>query len=103
MQGVRNHVLVEPREEVDRDQRTVDPYSGKLKIETPLIKAGVPLEDIGFEDEVFDNSGVLPRYLKLFRLPTINPHQTLQFERKVALDGDGDNPIFMCRTTKNGA
>jgi hypothetical protein len=79
-----------------------DPYSGTFKIETPLIKAGVPLEDIGFEDEVFDNSGVLPRYLKLFRLPTVNPHQTMQFERKIALDGDGDNPVFIRVTLEDG-
>ena len=84
------------------DMVLADPYSGTLKIETPLIKAGVPLEDIGFEDEVFDNSGVLPRYLKLFRLPTINPHQSLQFERSISLQSQGDNPIFVRVTLEDG-
>lgn len=84
------------------DMVLADPYSGTLKIETPLIKAGVPLEDIGFEDEVFDNSGVLPRYLKLFRLPTINPHQSLQFERSISLQPQGDNPIFVRVTLEDG-
>ena len=84
------------------DMMLADPYRGTLKIETPLIKAGVPLEDIGFEDEVFDNSGVLPRYLKLFRLPTVNPHKTLQFERVLFLDGDRDNPIFVRVTLEDG-
>ena len=27
------------------------------------------LEEIGLEDEMFDKSGVLPRFLKVFRLP----------------------------------
>jgi len=84
------------------DMVLADPYSGTLKIETPLIKAGVPLEDIGFEDEVFDNSGVLPRYLRLFRLPTINPHQSLQFERSISLQPQGDNPIFVRVTLEDG-
>ena len=39
-------------------------YAGKL--ETPLVKCGVPLEDISYEDEVFDNSGVLPSFPKNF-------------------------------------
>ena len=64
--------------------------------------AGVPLEDIGYEDEVFDNSGVLPRYLKLFRLPTVNPHQSLQFQRSVALKDQGDNPVFIRVTLEDG-
>ena len=84
------------------DMVLADPYSGTLKIETPLIKAGVPLEDIGFEDEVFDNSGVLPRYLKLFRLPTVNPHQSMQFERSISLQPQGDNPIFVRVTLEDG-
>ena len=77
-------------------------YNGTLKIETPLIKAGVPIEDIGFEDEVFDNSGVLPRYLKIFRLPTENPHKTIRFSRLIDLKPAGDNPIFIRLTQQDG-
>ena len=79
-----------------------DVYNGTLKIETPLIKAGVPIEDIGFEDEVFDNSGVLPRYLKIFRLPTENPHKTMRFSRLIDLKALGDNPIFIRLTQEDG-
>jgi hypothetical protein len=79
-----------------------DAYNGTLKIETPLIKAGVPIEDIGFEDEVFDNSGVLPRYLKIFRLPTENPHKTMRFSRLIDLKAVGDNPIFIRLTQEDG-
>lgn len=79
-----------------------DPYSGTLKIETPLIKAGVPIEEIGFEDEVFDASGVLPRYLKLFRLPDENPHLSMAIRRQISLKPDGDNPIYIRITQEDG-
>ena len=79
-----------------------DAYNGTLKIETPLIKAGVPIEDIGFEDEVFDNSGVLPRYLKLFRLPSENLHKTMRFSRSIDLKPSGDNPVFIRVTQEDG-
>ena len=84
------------------DMWVEDAYGGTLKIETPLIKAGVPLEEIGYEDEVCDNSGILPRYLKLFRLPTENPHRTMRITRKVALKESGDNPIFIRLTQEDG-
>ena len=84
------------------DMVLADPYRGSLKLETPLIQAGVPLEDIGYEDQVFDNSGLLPRYLKLFRLPTVNPHQSLQLQRSVALKDQGDNPVFIRVTLEDG-
>jgi hypothetical protein len=29
----------------------------------------VPLEEVGYEDEVVDALGVLPRFLRRFRLP----------------------------------
>ncbi len=79
-----------------------DPYGGTLKIETPLVKCGVPLEEIGLEDEVFDASGVLPRYLKLFRLPAENPHRKISFTRSIALRPEGDNPIFIRLTQEDG-
>ena len=84
------------------DMVVADAYAGTLKIETPLIKAGVPLEDIGYEDEVFDNSGVLPRYLKLFRLPTVNPHREMQITRKIGLHDTGDNPLYVRVTLEDG-
>jgi hypothetical protein len=79
-----------------------DAYGGTLKIETPLVKCGVPLEEIGLEDEVFDASGVLPRYLKVFRLPEENPHRNLSFSRPIDLRPAGDNPIFIRLTQEDG-
>ncbi|MGA0395079.1 MAG: hypothetical protein ACO3MW_13585, partial [Rhodospirillales bacterium] len=84
------------------DAWVTDPYGGTLKIETPLVQCGVPLEEIGYEDEVFDQSGVLPRYLKIFRLPTENTHRAMKFTRKIALKDNGDNAIFIRLTQEDG-
>ncbi|MDH3231026.1 MAG: DUF3604 domain-containing protein [Alphaproteobacteria bacterium] len=79
-----------------------DPYGGTLKIETPLVSCGVPLEEIGYEDEVFDRSGVLPRYLKMFRLPAENTHRALHFTQRIRLREAGDNPLFIRLTQEDG-
>lgn len=79
-----------------------DAYGGTLKIETPLVSCGVPLEEIGYDDEVFDKSGILPRYLKLFRLPAENPHRAMRFKRRVTLRETGDNPLFIRLTQEDG-
>ncbi|MGY8990898.1 MAG: hypothetical protein ACKVHL_04855 [Rhodospirillales bacterium] len=60
------------------------------------------MEEIGFEDEVFDKSGVLPRYLKVFRMPTENIHRAMKFTRKIELKNKGDNPIFIRLTQEDG-
>jgi len=84
------------------DMWVEDAYGGTLKLETPLIKCGVPLEEIGYEDEVCDNSDVLPRFLKLFRMPSENPHRAMTFSRKIDLKDSGDNPVFIRLTQEDG-
>ena len=79
-----------------------DAYGGTLKIETPLVKCGVPLEEIDLNDEIFDKSDILPRYLKIFRLPAENPHRRMTFKRTVDLKDSGDNPIFIRVTQEDG-
>ena len=79
-----------------------DAYGGTLKLETPLVKCGIPLEEIGFEDEVFDESGVLPRYLKVFRMPNKNRHTSIKFSRDLELKNRGDNGIFIRLTQEDG-
>ena len=79
-----------------------DAYGGTLKIETPLVKCGVPLEEIDINDEVFDKSDILPRYLKIFRLPAENPHRKMKITRTLDLKPSGDNPIFIRVTQEDG-
>ena len=84
------------------DMWVEDAYGGTLKLETPLVSCGVPLEEIGYEDEVFDKSGILPRYLKLYRLPAENTHRSIRFKRRVDLRDSGDNPLFIRLTQEDG-
>ncbi len=79
-----------------------DTYGGTLKIETPLVTCGVPLEEIGYEDEVFDRAGALPRYLKIFRLPADNEHRALHFTQRIRLHEAGDSPLFIRLTQEDG-
>ena len=79
-----------------------DGRAGRLAIKTPLIEAEVALSDIGLQDQVFDKSGELPRFVKVFRLPATNPHRTMRFKRNIALRAQGDNPIFLRLTQEDG-
>ncbi len=79
-----------------------DAMAGALVIETPLIEETLPVAQIGFEDVVFDRSDILPRFLKVFRLPDVNPHRTLKLSREIPLHDEGDNPIFVRLTQEDG-
>ncbi|MCP5371591.1 MAG: DUF3604 domain-containing protein [Hyphomicrobiales bacterium] len=79
-----------------------DAYAGTLKLETPLVKCGVPLEEIGYDDEVIDVSGVLPRFVKIFRLPENNPHRHMSVTRDITLEEGRDNPIYVKLTQEDG-
>lgn len=77
------------------DIQLSDPTSGSLSIRTPLVETEVKIADIGYEDTVFDASGELPRFMKLYRLPDTNPHESLTFDRRIAIKPEGDNPIYI--------
>ncbi|WP_339850228.1 hypothetical protein [uncultured Nisaea sp.] len=72
-----------------------DAASGTLSVKTPLISCALDIAKIGLEDTVLDASGELPRFLKLYRLPDVNPHTSFSFTRKIALKPEGDNPIYI--------
>jgi len=69
--------------------------SGTLSLKTPLISDDLDIAKIGLEDIVLDASAELPRFLKLYRLPDVNPHTSFSFTRKIALKPEGDNPIYI--------
>ena len=79
-----------------------DGRAGRLAIKTPLIECDVALADIGLDDRVYDKSGELPRFLKVFRLPTVNERRTIRFRRAIALREKGDNPIYVRLTQEDG-
>jgi len=69
--------------------------TGFLSVETPLVSFTMPIAEIGYEEEVFDASGDLPRFLKVYRLPEENPHRSFTFSRRIALKAEGDNAIYI--------
>jgi hypothetical protein len=78
-----------------------DPYAGTLKLETAPVKCGVPIEEIGLEDEVVEAGG-LGRKVRFFRLPAENPHRRMAVERTIDIKPEGDNPIFVRLTQEDG-
>jgi hypothetical protein len=79
-----------------------DPAAGTLELETPLVRCGVPLEEIGYDEAIFDRSGVLPRFVRILRMPAENAHRSLRFERTVHLTGEGDDAVFVKLTQEDG-
>ena len=75
---------------------------GTIEINTPLVNETIKINTIGFEDKIFDNSGVLPKFLKIFRLPTNNETNNIKISRKISLSPKGDNPIFIRITQEDG-
>lgn len=79
-----------------------DSTSGTLKLETPLINQTVSLADIGYEDLVLDASDILPRGIRLFRLPDENPHTSVRLERRLTPQDGRDNPFYVRVTLEDG-
>ena len=64
-------------------------------------KIQVPLNSIGLEDAVLEAGG-LQRRLRVFRLPSENPHREVQHHLVIPLKPSGDNPLWICVTTEDG-
>jgi hypothetical protein len=79
-----------------------DGFAGNLTLRTPLIEATVPLAGIGRDDTVLDASGILPRRLRLFRLPDANRHLDVRVERSLKPVAGRDNPYFVRITLEDG-
>ena len=78
-----------------------DPQKGFIKIETPHVNCNVPVSEIDFHDKRIEAGG-LDRHLRLVRLPDINQHQKLCLERKIFLNSNVDNPLYVCLTQEDG-
>ena len=75
---------------------------GTITIDTPLIQQKIALDTIGYEDTVLDASDTLPRGIRLFRLPDVNPHTTVQIERRLKPQSGRDNPFYVRVTLEDG-
>lgn len=79
-----------------------DGQSGLLALETPHVKVETAISEIGIDDQLYDVSGELPRFIKIFRLPDVNPHRSLSFSRPIRLSESGDNPVYIRLTQEDG-
>jgi hypothetical protein len=79
-----------------------DGAKGNLQLATPMVEFDIPLAEIGYEDRIFDNSGVLPRFIRAVRLPNDNPHTSFRFSRKIDIRPTGDNPIYIRVSLEDG-
>jgi hypothetical protein len=84
------------------DAWLADPRSGRLRIDTGLVKAEIAIADIGLEDIVLETGGGIRRRMRIFRLPDTNPTHAMRLERRVTLDTTADNALYVCITQEDG-
>lgn len=80
-----------------------DAQTGRVEIDTAQGRFEVLIEDIGFEDTVFELGG-LGKRLRLYRLPERLTARTLRWSRRlpVRAPGEGDTRPFVCLTQEDG-
>ncbi len=83
------------------DVRLGNPRAGMLKIDTPVVRTEIPVEQIGLEPVVVENGGIRRR-LQVYRLPDENPVQRMQARVRVPLHTDSDNAVYLRITTEDG-
>ena len=79
-----------------------DSGSGSIELKTELINETVALVDIGYKDTILDASDILPRGIRLFRLPNENTHKSVSIERKLEPQTGRDNPFYVRITLEDG-
>ncbi|MEO0765524.1 MAG: DUF3604 domain-containing protein [Pseudomonadota bacterium] len=84
------------------DIQLADARAGRLTVVTPLVTCDVPISDIEADDLLFDDSGRLPRFVRVFRLPDTLSCTSHHFDVDVPLTAQGDNPIYIRLTQEDG-
>jgi len=83
------------------DAWLADADAGTLAIDTALVKTAIRIADIGREDLVFANGGI-KRQIRVFRLPDENQEYRAKLERRITLENDADNALYVCITQEDG-
>jgi hypothetical protein len=78
------------------------PASGQLAITTPLVETTLDIASVRADATVFDRSGSLPRWLKVYRLPETLHLRGVDFDCAIPLRPTGDNPVFARFTLEDG-
>ncbi len=83
------------------DAWLADAGAGTLTIDTALVKTTIAIDDIGYDDLVFDAGGI-GRRIRVFRMPDDNAASVARMERRIALRNDRDNALYVCLTQEDG-
>ena len=83
------------------DAWLADAGAGTLNIDTALVKTTIAIDDIGYDDLVFDAGGI-GRRIRVFRMPDDNAASVARMERRIALRNDRDNALYVCLTQEDG-
>ncbi len=84
------------------DVLLADAVAGTLSIDTGLVKASVPVADIGIEDCLLESGGGIRRRMRVFRLPEHNKGTRMTGRRTIALEPGCDNALYVCVTFEDG-
>jgi hypothetical protein len=84
------------------DVLLADRGAGRLAIDTPLVKAEVPVDAIGFEDDVLETGGGIARRMRLFRLPDANTTTSARLTRRIRRDAAVEDALYVCVTLEDG-
>jgi hypothetical protein len=74
---------------------------GTLAINTKLVNVEIPVRDIGLNDLIFDAGGI-NRRIRVFRLPDTNACHEAILSRKIEIDPQRDNALYVCITQEDG-
>ena len=83
------------------DAWLTDEHAGTLRIDTALVKATIPIADIGREDIVHDAGGIRRR-IRVFRMPDENSHTVARLERRITLEKSVDNALYVNIVCEDG-
>jgi hypothetical protein len=79
-----------------------DPRAGTLRLDTALVKAELPVDGIGLQDQVLSTGGGIGRQMRVFRLPDRNDCSSVQLTRRVARSAIGEDSLYVCITLEDG-
>ena len=78
-----------------------DAHAGTLKIDTHLVKADIPVADIGLHDHVLETGAGIKRRMRIFRMPDVNDTFNVKLSRRIARN-QAEDALYVCITLEDG-
>ena len=78
-----------------------DAYAGTLKIDAHLVKASIPVADIGLHDHVLETGAGIKRRMRIFRMPDVNDTFNVKLSRRIARN-QAEDALYVCITLEDG-